>query len=124
MTTKALVCDDDPAVLDQVATTLETMGMQVTRAENGAQLLQRVAEDGPFDFVVTDVVLPWMTGIQIARSVRNAGLRMPILFISGLDEARLVRDLATLGHASTVLRKPFTTEDLVTAVKSLLPAQL
>jgi CheY-like chemotaxis protein len=121
MTTKALVCDDDPAVLERVAATLEDMGMQVTRVENGAQLIQHVADEGPFDLVVTDVLHPWMTGSQIARSVRNAGLRMPILFVSGLDEARLRRELASLAGRSVVLRKPFTTEDLVSAVETLMP---
>jgi CheY-like chemotaxis protein len=122
MNRTALVAEDDAAVLESVAAALESLGMKVRRVENGAQLIQCLAEEGPFHLMVTDIALPWMTGLQAARSARNAGLTMPILFVTALPDGKLAEEISTLGQESMLLRKPFATSDLITAVKSLLPA--
>ena len=70
---RVLVADDDPTMLSAVCHALELIGYEVTRAEDGDEFLQRVAEFGPFDLIVTDVAMPWMTGLQVAHSVRAAG---------------------------------------------------
>jgi CheY-like chemotaxis protein len=53
-----LVADDDPQLLDAVAEALTTMGADVIRATSGAELIDQLANAGPFDLVVTDVGMP------------------------------------------------------------------
>jgi CheY-like chemotaxis protein len=117
MSLAVLVADDDAVTLDLVSETLERLGYTVFRAEDGTELLQEIAEHGPFGLVVTDVSMPWMTGLQVAHSVRAAGLVTPVIVMTALPiDASLVR---ALGTASLLLRKPFTTKELVEAVSHL-----
>ena len=112
-----LVVDDDPDLLDSVAFELEQLGMDVARASSGAELLDLVANRGPFDLIVTDITMPWMSGLQVTRSVRNAGLSTPILIITG-HKGQQARGL---GGKVAVLLKPFGPEELQAAVNSLMP---
>src|SRR5689334_2806636 len=105
-----LVADDDAVTLALVSETLERLGYTVSRAEDGNELLQEIAENGPFELLVTDVSMPWMTGLQVAHSARAAGLVTPVIVMTALPiDAAVVR---SLGTASLLLRKPFTTKEL------------
>ena len=61
---RVLVADDDAELLEVVADTLIRLGADVIRASTGAELIERLAEYGPFDLIITDVAMPWMTGLQ------------------------------------------------------------
>src|SRR6185312_2964185 len=61
---RVLVADDDAEFLDVVAEGLTRLGADVIRARNGAELIDHLAEHGPFDLVVTDIAMPWMTGLR------------------------------------------------------------
>ncbi|MBL9014369.1 MAG: response regulator, partial [Myxococcales bacterium] len=63
---RILVADDDAALLDDVASVLESVG-EVTRAASGAELIEHLGEDGPYDLIVTDIAMPWMTGVQAVQ---------------------------------------------------------
>jgi two-component system, cell cycle response regulator CpdR len=116
-----LVAEDNGEVLDSIASALERLGMKVTRAETGAHLIRALVEQGPFDLLITDIRLPWMNGLQAGRSVRSAGLTMPILFITGLHDEKVEAEVRALDHASALLRKPFTIADLIASVLALMP---
>lgn len=118
MNARVLVADDDAPTLALVATALERLGCQVTRAEDGDELLQALAESGPFDLFVTDISMPWMTGLQVAHSARAAGLKTPVIVMTALPiEAAQVDEL---GDQAILLRKPFGLKQLVGAVHHLL----
>lgn len=117
---RVLVAEDDPVTLSLVATTIRRLGFDVITAEDGDALLQAVAEDGPYDLIVTDVAMPWMSGLQVASSVRAAGLLTPVLVMTALPvQGSLIR---RLGDAAVLLRKPFHVKDLVSAVDHLVRA--
>jgi two-component system cell cycle sensor histidine kinase/response regulator CckA len=119
MQRRVLVADDDGPTLAMVAEVLERMGNRVCRAEDGNELLQAIAEQGPFDLVVTDISMPWMTGLQVAHSARSAGLATPVLVMTALPiEANTVD---ALGDQTMLLRKPFGIKQLTEAVNQLLP---
>jgi DNA-binding response OmpR family regulator len=120
MLTKVLVADDDDTTVAIVAQTVERLGFVVSRAEDGDELLQHLAEDGPFDLLITDISMPWMTGLQVAHSARAAGLLTPLIVMTALPiDASVVR---TLGVSAVLLRKPFGIKQLVTAITKLLRA--
>jgi DNA-binding response OmpR family regulator len=118
MSLRVLIADDDPVTVSLVAATITRIGYEVTLADDGDSLLQKVAEDGPFEVIVTDVAMPWMSGLQVASSLRAAGLRTPILVMTALPlDPNVVR---RLGDGAVLLRKPFHLKELVAAVQHLV----
>lgn len=91
MSIRTIVADDDPAILDLVTKDLESMGLEVMRADNGVMLIELVANQGPFDLIITDISMPWMSGLQVAMSARNAGVRTPVIVMTGLRDDDLMR---------------------------------
>lgn len=109
-----LIADDDAVTLAIVAQTLQQLGYTVTLADDGDELLQQIAEHGPFDVLVTDISMPWMTGLQVAHSVRAAGLATPLVVMTALALEPDVVD--SLGPCAVLLRKPFGARQLAAAV--------
>lgn len=116
---RVLVADDDPLMLDLVATWLEHEGADVVRAATGSDLVLSLAEKGPFDLVVTDIGMPWMNGLEAMRSVRHAGVSPAIIFITASADRTLEARVAELGDAAALLRKPFHLDDLQALVDRL-----
>jgi DNA-binding response OmpR family regulator len=118
MKAHVLVAEDDAPTLALVATALERAGCTVTRVEDGDELLQALADGEQYDLLVTDISMPWMTGLQVAHSVRAAGLKTPVIVMTALpiDASRI----EALGSHAVLLRKPFGTKELVAAVRSML----
>jgi two-component system response regulator QseB len=118
-----LVADDDPQLLDAVAEALTTMGADVSRATSGAELIDQVANAGPFDLVVTDVGMPWMNGLQAIRSTRAAGLATSVIIMTALADAQLPAQVEALGKHAVLLHKPFELAELEAAASTLLAAK-
>jgi two-component system response regulator QseB len=117
-----LVADDDPQLLDAVTEALTTMGADVIRATSGAELIDQLANE-PFDLVVTDVGMPWMSGLQAIRSTRAAGLATSVIVMTALTDPRIPGQVQALGKDAVLLRKPFELIDLETAASRLLSAK-
>ena len=119
-TAHILVADDDPHLIDDVATTLASFG-EVTRATTGDELMQHLAEDPPYDLVVTDIAMPWMTGLQAMYSTRYAGLVMPVVVMTALRDPSLPEQVRALGGRAVLLHKPFGMRELYAAVERVWP---
>lgn len=104
---RVLVAEDEPEMLAAVAEELERLGAHVVRAVNGDELLTHLSDDEPFALVVSDVSMPWMSGLQAMHSARYAGHLAPIIIITGLPDQDLPARVRALGHAAYLLRKPF-----------------
>ncbi|HEX8107704.1 MAG TPA: response regulator [Kofleriaceae bacterium] len=117
---RALVADDDLEILDMVSRALSQLGLEVITASSGSDLLDKVAEQGPFDLVVTDVAMPWMSGLQVMHSARTAGMRCPVIVITALRDSRTGDQVETLGAQVRRLNKPFSMGELEEAVRASL----
>lgn len=118
---RILVADDDPDLLRSVSDTLEGSGATVVRAEDGADLLEHMAHNGPFSIIVTDIAMPWMTGLQAMHSARYAGdVATPIIVMTALRDQWVPDQVYALGHNAALLRKPFEVDELNNAVRRLL----
>jgi CheY-like chemotaxis protein len=120
-TLRILVAEDDPDLLDHVAHVLEQLGADVTRAATGGELVQHLSSDDPFDLIVTDISMPWMSGLQAMHSTRYAGLETPVIVMTALRDASIPAQVRALGKHALLLHKPFTMLDLQRAVARLLP---
>ena len=119
--TRVLIADDDPQLLDTLAEVMEHSGASVVRAHTGAELIDRLADSRPFDLIVTDIGMPWLTGLSSIRAARSAGLHVPVIVITGLRDKAIPAQVRALGRNAILLRKPFQLQELESAVERLLP---
>ena len=114
---KILVVDDEPEVLRFVAGVLERAEYEVAPAPGAKQALEILATGGPFDLVVSDVVMPEMCGPELAREIQVRWPSSSIMFISGcVPVGQIPRGFPYLG-------KPFSPRDLLGAVDRALAAR-
>jgi CheY-like chemotaxis protein len=117
---RVLVADDDLDFLDAVVQAAEYVDLEVTRATSGDELLAGLANAGPFDAVVTDIAMPWSTGIRVMRAARRAGWRQPLIVMSGFYDRDTLHRIAELGEHVSFLLKPFTLRELYAALRGAL----
>lgn len=113
-----LAVDDEPSILDVVASALELDGCQVTQATTGTQALA-LLRSRSFDLAVLDVMLPDRDGFEIVELLRSEGRRVPVLFLTARTEsASVVEGLAVGGD--DYLRKPFDIDEFLARAQALL----
>jgi hypothetical protein len=122
-TETVLLVEDEEAVRALASRTLARAGYKVTTVANAEEALHAV-EEGPeqFQMLVTDVVLPAMSGDELARSVRESHPSISILFISGFMDNASVRE-GVLEQGLPFLQKPFTPRRLAERVREVLDAE-
>jgi len=116
---RILVADDDLSVRECIRFVLEKEGATVFEATNGTELYESLRGEGRFDVVVADVLMPPPTGLRVLALMRKAGVMVPFVLTTGLDDPDLRRSAAELGNAE-MLAKPFLPRDLVGVVRRLL----
>jgi CheY-like chemotaxis protein len=117
---RVLVADDDVQLLDLVCDFLARLEANVARASSGSDLIQQLATAGPFDLIVTDISMPWMSGLQAMRSTRAAGLATPVIVMTALSDPRIPDQVKSLGGNTVFLRKPFAASELEAAAAVLV----
>jgi CheY-like chemotaxis protein len=120
MSLRILVADDDADLRESVVELLTDAGAEVASVQTGAELLARLGEGEPYDLVIADMLMPWITGLQVTSSVRDAGLNVPVLLITGAADATLEERVDSL-ERTVLLRKPFDSDQLRAAIATLLP---
>jgi CheY-like chemotaxis protein len=116
LTGPVLVVDDDHAILLAVKDILELEGYPVVTATNGAEALRRIEEERPA-LILLDMRMPGMNGWDVARTLRERGIAVPILVMTAAQDAR--RWAEQIG-ANGYLAKPFDLDDLLVSVERLL----
>jgi two-component system cell cycle sensor histidine kinase/response regulator CckA len=118
-----LVVEDEPAVRRLVRTVLEDGGYRIREAANGREALEYLERGaGHVDLILTDVVMPDITGPELVARLAPLEHAIPVLFMSGYADTHLLNrgvNQSTIG----VLRKPFTGEQLTTRVAEVLTQQ-
>ena len=115
-----LVVDDEPEVLELATEILRRVGYSVLEAADGAAALEVArGHEGEIHLLVTDMVMPGMSGRDLAERLRALRHALPVLYISGYVQDAAAR--ATLGREhSAFVAKPFTPELLTDRVRELL----
>ena len=115
-----LVADDDPDVLTFIETVLQSAGYRVLRAEGGWNAVEVYESCGQsIDLLLTDVIMPDLTGPVVAQRIRARQPDLPVLFISGHHDADLLQRFVTQ-KGFALLPKPFTMESLLRGVNEAL----
>ena len=114
---RVLVVEDEPAIADFIVRGLTEQGHAVDRAADGVKALDLLAV-GTFDIVLLDVMLPKMDGISVCRTLRERGVKAPVLMLTARDTVE-DRVLGLDSGADDYLVKPFAFEELVARIRAL-----
>jgi two-component system OmpR family response regulator len=113
-----LLIEDDHETAGEILTDLTDRGYQLTHEAAGRKALGS-AREGIFDLLIVDRMLPELDGLSIVETLRAEGIRVPVLFLSGLGNAdERVRGLKAGGD--DYLTKPFILTELAARVEALL----
>jgi CheY-like chemotaxis protein len=117
---KILVGEDDPLTRELVCTTLTRGGYQVTSASGGPQALDcyRAAGPDPFRLVLSDVIMPAMNGLDLARQLMAEDPQVQVLFVTGQTQGQPVEKDSV--QQFDWLTKPFRPDGLLRAVRTAL----
>ena len=117
---RILLAEDDDSMRGFLARALERAGYDVIAYDNGADAFARLKEE-PFTLLLTDIVMPRMDGIELARRASELDPDLKIMFITGFAAVTLNNEVQAPKDAR-VLSKPFHLKDLVSEIDKLLAA--
>ncbi len=110
-----LVVDDEPAVLESSSLLLEEYGYNVT-ASSGAEDAVRRFQENSIDVVVTDIVMPYVSGIELLRQIHDINPTTPVILMTAYADMEKVLGAIKIGAFDFII-KPFTAELLVHSVE-------
>ena len=113
-----LIVEDDSEVLEALARALKLEGFTVSTADDGRRALAAVGRNPP-DAIVLDIAMPGLDGLGVARALRAANDRTPVLMLSARDTIE-DRILGLNAGADDYLVKPFALAELVARINALL----
>lgn len=115
-----LICEHEEIMLTAIEFRMKKAGFKVSRAKNGAEALERIAEDKP-GFIVTDLILPNTDVLELIDTVRNTQKNdVPIVMITDLNDAdEEILEGFKLG-ADDFVTKPFKPTELILRIKRIL----
>lgn len=115
---KILVVDDEAAIRQLITYNLQQVGYEVDEAADGQTAMDKAAT-GKFDFVVLDLMLPKLDGIEVTKRLRKQNIKVPILILTAKhEEADKIIGLE-LG-ADDYMTKPFNPRELLARIKAIL----
>ena len=115
---KVLLVDDEPSIVTLLAFNLEKDGYEVTTATDGAEGY-RLAISNPFDFIILDLMLPSMDGMDICKRLRQEKFDTPIMILTAKDD-ELEKIIGLELGADDYMTKPFSPREVLARVKAIL----
>ena len=119
MSPKILLAEDDNDMRRFLVKALEKAGYKVLSFDNGASAYDRLREE-PFSLLLTDIVMPEMDGIELARRATELDPDLKVMFITGFAAVALNAQKASPN--AKVLEKPVHLREIVTEVERLIAA--
>jgi len=117
---KILIADDEPVVLKLLEQYLSSEGYAITTVTNGTEALDKLF-DNKYDLIISDIMMPNLSGLVLLNLVRDLPIKVPIIFISSLDGGDIIKKSMKLG-LDAFLQKPIDLKELSLKVKRLLPS--
>ena len=118
---RILLVEDDNVIRELSAKVLLRSGYHVGTAENGQTGWEALHGDS-YDLLITDNVMPKLSGLELVKKVRSARWTLPVIIASGTLDTEELNRHQSLQIAATLL-KPFTTDQLLETVKEVLRAE-
>jgi DNA-binding response OmpR family regulator len=116
---KILIIEDDAALVETLAASLEVENFNVIKALDGEQGF-RLASKEKVDLIILDLVLPSLGGFELCKRLRSKGILTPIIMLSGQKKEEIDRVLGLELGADDYILKPFGTKELLARVRAVL----
>jgi two-component system, NtrC family, nitrogen regulation response regulator NtrX len=113
-----LLVDDDPNTLASLSRAFRLAGHEATVCDNAGRALELLRTNG-FDLILSDVVMPGKSGLELLEDLKKAGVKTPIVLISGQANIEMAVRATKLG-ALDFLEKPLSTDKLLVTVENAL----
>jgi two-component system, NtrC family, nitrogen regulation response regulator NtrX len=113
-----LLIDDDPNTLASLSRAFRLAGHEATVCDNANRAIE-ILQSQHFDLILSDVVMPGKTGMQLLEELKQSGLQTPIVLVSGQANIEMAVKATRLG-ALDFLEKPLTTDKLLLTVENAL----
>ncbi|MGC9194346.1 MAG: PAS domain S-box protein [Syntrophobacteraceae bacterium] len=123
---RVLVVDDEPILAEMIKEMLEKLGYEAVSCTSGMQALETFKEQPakrPFDLVLTDMTMPGLTGLELARELLDLEPRISVVLMTGFSRS-LNMDAALELGVGEVIMKPVTLEKLAKTVRVVLDRRL
>ena len=117
---KILLAEDDDSLRGFLARALERAGYEVTSCADGDEAMTAL-DSGPYDLLLTDIVMPGADGIEVARAAAARMPGVPIMFITGFAAVALSGPNKA-PEGSKVMSKPIHLREIVSEVEKMVPA--
>jgi len=120
-----LLADDDTDMRHMIARSLRRAGYSVVEVEDGTQLLEHLGDDllesryQEPDLIVSDIRMPGVTGLEMLGNLRRSDWAMPVVLITAFGDDQTHEESKRLG--ATLVDKPFELDELLHAVRAILP---
>jgi PAS domain S-box-containing protein len=115
-----LLIEDEPSLRDVLCESLEGGGYTLLVARDGPEALKIAGEHaGPIQLIVTDVIMPGMTGVEAVKHITLTRPEAKVLYISGYTDEAIAKH-GVLSPGAVLLSKPFTPDDLFRTLRELL----
>ena len=116
MKKRILIIEDNPMVVKSLEFKLTKDGYDVVVAEDGRKALEILKEDDAIELVITDLMLPYITGTELIEHIRNNTPTMPIIVLSTSNQGEIITDAFLMGM-NDFITKPFSPNELSLRVK-------
>jgi two-component system cell cycle sensor histidine kinase/response regulator CckA len=120
---RALIVDDEEAVRNFVNRVLIDGGYETVVVASGDEAVEAVKSNGPFDVIITDLMMPEMTGDELVRRLRQREPRLKVLYLTGFSD-HLFKEKVTLWADEAFLDKPCSIKGLLEAVSLLVSGRI
>ena len=120
---KILIAEDDESMLNFLTLALKRAGHEVCAEKNGNKALSAFDEDNGYDLLLTDIVMPGIDGIELAKKVTQKSPKTKVMFITGFAGMALESPDSLEAQKTATMSKPFHLNDLVEHVEDLLKAE-
>ncbi|HTI66602.1 MAG TPA: response regulator [Caulobacteraceae bacterium] len=118
--TRILLAEDDDSLRGFLARALEKAGYQVRSCPDGESAIEAL-DDGPYDLLLTDIVMPGVDGIEVAREAASRTPALRIMFITGFAAVALSAG-ARAPAGAKILSKPVHLREIVSEVERMIAA--
>lgn len=112
-----LIAEDDELILRTIEHKLVKEGHTVILTRNGREAIEKINEMN-IDLVITDIMMPFASGIEILSAIQTTGKKIPVIVLSSMGQEEVVIDAFDLG-ASDFMVKPFSPNELLLRIKRL-----
>lgn len=118
---KVLLVEDDQVFYNAIAEGFEDTELELLWAADGEEGLEKIKKEKP-DFVLLDIMLPKMDGVEIAEKIKENGINVPIIFLTNIKDEERVSDALSVsgGNADYIVKTDVKIEDIVSRVRERL----